>query len=219
MTTIIAVTGRADERVAPELAAVAVTVAVSGPDAERSLRDVADAHTRLLGGIRELEAAGSLERWSAGQVQTWSHRPWNADGRQLPPVFDARTRVEVVFRDLAVLAAWAGGLGADDLVRIEGIDWRLTDATGRRVREQAQRRAVADAVAKARVYAESLGLGTPVPVELADSGLLAPRDVPRPAPLFARAVAMDAGSPAPELAPGDLVIEASVDARFSAEPA
>ena len=79
---------------------------------------------------------------------------------------------------------------------------------------------MADAVAKAQVYASALGLGAPTPVELADQGLLAVHPgPPMPKAMMMRAVA-DVGGAAPtEFAPQELVIEAAVDARFTADPA
>ncbi|WP_353816260.1 SIMPL domain-containing protein [Agromyces sp. SYSU T00266] len=219
MPTTIAVTGRAEERVDPELGAVSLTVSSNGAGRDRVVGAVGEAHERLLAAIRDLEAAGALESWSAGQLRVWSHRPWNDQGRQLPLVHQASADLEVVFRDLEALGDWVGPISAAADVTVQGVDWRLTDATRSRVQEAAQRAAVADAVRKAAVYAESLGLGAPTPVELADHGLLQAQPIPRAHRAVAmRAMALegaDAG-PAPEFAPAKLVVEASVDARFSA---
>ncbi|WP_343871544.1 SIMPL domain-containing protein, partial [Agromyces bracchium] len=99
MPTTIAVTGRAEERVDPELGAVSLTVAANGADRDRVLASVGETHERVLAAIRDLESAGALESWSAGQLRVWSHRPWNDQGRQLPLVHQASADVEVVFRD------------------------------------------------------------------------------------------------------------------------
>ena len=218
MPTIIAVTGRAEERIEPELGAVSLTVATSGGNRESILRSVGESHERLLEEVRELDASGALESWSAGQLRVWSHRPWNAEGRQLPLVHQANADVEVVFHDLAALGAWVGTVSGTPNVAVGGIDWRLTDATRDRVQESAQRAAVADAVRKAGVYAEALGLGAPAPVELADHGMLSEQPVPmmHKATLARAMVADGGGSPSPEFAPAKLLLEASVDARFSA---
>ncbi|WP_430645595.1 SIMPL domain-containing protein [Agromyces sp. GXS1127] len=218
MPTTIAVTGRAEERVDPELGAVSLAVASSGADRDRVLASIGSTHERLLAAIRELDSAGALESWSAGQLRVWSHRPWNAQGRQLPLVHEAAADIEVVFRDFEALGSWVGPISGTTDVTVQGVDWRLTDATRSRVQESAQRAAVADAVRKAGVYAESLGLGTPTPVELADHGMLQAQPIPRAHKAVAmRAMAMeaDAGA-APEFAPAKLVVEASVDARFTA---
>jgi uncharacterized protein YggE len=76
---------------------------------------------------------------------------------------------------------------------------------------------VADAVAKAQVYASALGLGTPAPVELADHGMLSAQPMPAAPKAMMMRTADLGGPPAPEFAPAELVIEASVDARFTAD--
>lgn len=220
MPTTIAVTGRAEERIAPELAAVSLSVGGSGAARDDVTARTGRAHERLLAEVRQLEASGSLDTWSAGQLRVWSHRPWNNEGKQLPVVHQASADVEVVFSDLERLGSWVGEVATGDELTIAGIDWRLTDATRRRVQEAAQRAAVADAVAKAQVYASALGLGTPAPVELADHGMLSAQPMPAaPKAMMMRTAADLGGAPTPEFAPAELVIEASVDARFTADPA
>ncbi|MDQ2660957.1 MAG: SIMPL domain-containing protein [Actinomycetota bacterium] len=220
MPTTIAVTGRAEERIAPELGVVSLSVGAQGPGRDEVAARTSTEHERLLAAVRELEASGALDTWSAGQLRVWSYRPWNAEGRQLPVVHQASADVEVIFADLARLGEWVGQSAASAEVTIGGIDWRLTDATRRRVQEAAQRGAVADALAKARVYASALDLGTPVVTELADHGLLSVTPMPiAHAPMMMRTAADVGGAPATEFAPAQLVIEASVDARFTAESA
>ncbi|MDR5699049.1 SIMPL domain-containing protein [Agromyces aerolatus] len=218
MSTQITVTGQAETRIAPELGAVTLIVTASGANRDAILQQSGGSHHELLAEVKSLDAAGTLDAWSAGQLRVWSHRPWNADGRQLPLIHEARAEVEVVFRDLARLTEWVSAVAERDSVTVGGVDWRLTDATRRRVQEDAQRRAVTDAVAKARVYADALGLGEPQPVELADRGLLGPHPGPQaPQAVMMRAAAFGGPqAPVTELTPADLVIEASVDARFSA---
>ncbi|WP_022890540.1 SIMPL domain-containing protein [Agromyces italicus] len=219
MATVIAVRGTAEERIDPELGAVALTVGVSEPDRDTALARTTEARERLIAEIRELEDAGLLDTWSAGQLRVWSHRPWNNEGKHLPLVHQTSAEVEIVFTHLERLGEWVSGASIGEAVAIGGIDWRLTDASRRRVQELAQRAAVADALEKARVYASALGLGAPVPVELADTGLLTARPVPQPRGerMFAMAASADtAGGSAAEFAPAKLVIEASVEARFEA---
>jgi uncharacterized protein YggE len=219
MSTTIAVTGRAEERIAPELGVVSLSVGAQGPGRDEVAVRTSSAHERLLTEVRELEASGALDTWSAGQLRVWSYRPWNAEGRQLPVVHQASADVEVIFSDLVKLGEWVGETAATVEVTIGGIDWRLTDATRRRVQEAAQRGAVADAVAKARVYASALDLGAPVPTELADHGMLSAAPVSAaPTAMMMRTADLGA-APTTEFAPALLVIEASVDARFTAEPA
>ncbi|MFF2369697.1 SIMPL domain-containing protein [Agromyces sp. NPDC058110] len=219
MQTTITVTGRAETRVEPELAAVTLSVGGSGEARDDVIARTGAAHERLLAAVRELEASGALDSWSAPQLRVWSHRPWNADGRQLPLVHEATADVEVVFRDFDRLGEWLGTASGSPELTVGGIDWRVTEATRAGARESAQRAAVADAVAKAGVYASALGLGTPVAIEVTDHGRLGPAPSPMPKAMMMRAAADVSGAAVTEFAPQDLVIEASVDARFVAEPA
>ncbi|WP_136708003.1 SIMPL domain-containing protein [Agromyces sp. H66] len=218
MPTTIAVTGRAEERIAPELGAVSLSIGAQGAVREHVHGRTTAAHDRVLAQVRELEASGALDTWSAGQLRVWSYRPWNSEGKQLPLVHQASAEVEVVFSDLARLGEWVGEAAGAAEITIGGIEWRLTDATRRRVQEDAQRAAVADALAKARVYASALGLGEPTPVELADHGMLSAQPMPgAPKAMMMRTAAEFGGGPqGAEFAPAQLVIEASVDARFTA---
>ena len=221
MATVIAVRGNAEERIDPELGAVSLAVGVSGPERERALARTNEAHERLIAEVRELEASGALDTWSAGQLRVWSHRPWNNEGKQLPVVHQTSADIEVVFTDLERLGEWVSAVSLGESVALGGIDWRLTDATRKRTEEAAQRAAVADAVAKAAIYASALGLGSPSPVELADTGLLTVQPVPPGGGerMFAMRAAADTSGGGAQFTPAKLVIAASVDARFSAEPA
>ncbi|WP_173924366.1 SIMPL domain-containing protein [Agromyces sp. Marseille-P2726] len=223
MPTTIAVTGRAEERIDPELGAVTLSVGAQGATRDEVFTRTTVAHERLLNEVRGLEASGALDTWSAGQLRVWSYRPWNSEGRQLPLVHQASAEVEVIFKDLARLGDWLGEAAGVPELSVNGVDWRLTDATRRTVQEAAQRGAVADALTKARIYASALGLGVPTPIELADHGLLSVQPLPGGAPkmLMMRTAAEvgGGGTPTAEFAPAQLVIEASVDARFTAEAA
>ncbi len=221
MSTTIAVTGRAEEKIAPELGAVTLSVGAQGAQRDEVYSRTSTAHERLLAEVRGLEASGALDTWSAGQLRVWSYRPWNTEGKQLPLVHQANADVEVTFTDLTRLGEWVGEAANADELTIGGVEWRLTDATRQRVQEAAQRGAVADALTKAQVYASALGLGAPTPVELADHGMLSTQPQPIAPKVMAMRTAGDfgGGAPATEFAPAELVIEASVDARFTAEPA
>ncbi len=178
MPTTIAVTGHAEERIAPELGAVTLSVGGSGAARDDVYGRTSAAHERLLAAVRELEASGVTREVVGGP----------AAGLVVPPVEQRgpaaagrapgeRRRRGRLPRPRAPRRVGRRHGRADELT-VGGIDWRLTDATRRRVQETAQRAAVADAVAKAQVYASALGLGTPVPVELADHGMLSSQPTP-----------------------------------------
>ncbi len=221
VATVITVRGTAEERIDPELGAVSLSIGVSEAERDVALARTTEAHDRLIAAIRELEASGALDTWSAGQLRVWSHRPWNNEGRQLPLVHQTSAEIEVVFTDFEKLGEWVSTVTAGDTVAVGGIEWRLTDSTRRRVQEVAQRGAVADAEAKAGAYASALGLGSPTPVELADTGLLTAQPISPGGGgerLFAMRASADMGGPGSvtQFVPAKLVIEASVEARFAA---
>ena len=223
MPTTIAVTGRAEERIDPELGAVTLSVGAQGATREEVFTRTTVAHERVLADVRGLEASGALDTWSAGQLRVWSYRPWNSEGRQLPLVHQASADVEVIFTDLTRLGDWLGEAAGVPELSVNGVDWRLTDATRRTVQEAAQREAVADALTRARIYASALGLGMPTPIELADHGMLSVQPLPAAPKMLMMRTAAEiggaGGASTTEFAPAQLVIEASVDARFTAEPA
>jgi uncharacterized protein YggE len=224
VATVIAVRGTAEQRIAPELGAVSLTVSASGPERDSTVARTTEARDALIAAVQGLDDSGALDTWSAGQLHISSHRPWNNEGKQLPVVHQVNADVEVVFSDLAKLGEWVSAVAVSGRVSVGGIAWRLTDATRKRTQETAQRAAVADAVAKAAVYAAALRLGTPTPAELADTGLLTAQPVPqggRGERMYAMSMSADmgAGGGPVEFTPAQLVIEASVEARFTAEPA
>lgn len=110
---------------------------------------------------------------SAEQLRTWSHRPWNEEGKQLPLVHHASVGIEVKLRDFAALSGWVdehvtsiGGF------RVTTIEWALTVIRRAELIQQVRTRAVRDAVERAQLYADALGLGKVSPVSIADAGML-----------------------------------------------
>lgn len=216
---VISVTGRAETRIAPERAVVSLAVAVQGPEREAVARRASEAHGSLAAELAELAAEpGLLERWSSDDLHATAQRPWNHEGKQLPLVYSANSSFTVVFEDLGRLGEWLGALADRAGVQIRGVDWRLTDATRRSAEAEAQRLAVDDAVRRARVYAEALGLSSPVVLELADRGLLDDGHRPQ-AVAYARGLAAPAGGGGGEFAlePEPIVVSVEAHARFQAD--
>lgn len=206
----IRVRGSHRVEVAPERGTVHAVVAYDGAASDPVLRRVETTLQDLAAGLRDLEAAGGLVRWSAGQVQVSAHRPWNESGTQLPLVHQARVEVVAEFAASAALAGWLGqavGLGA----AVEWVDWRLTDERRAAVEREVRQAALRDAVVRAQDYADALGLGTPQIVTIADTGLLAE---PRPREMAMAAAYSDAGRPGLVIEPADIEVAAEVEAEF-----
>lgn len=218
----VEITVRGAHRVeaAPERATVRVRVVRDGPDAEEVLGDAARLAERVRTGVTELHDtdAGPVVAWSSDRMHTWSSRPWNQDGAQLPLVHHAQIGFEVEFADFTALGRWLTSTAALDGVDVHGVEWALTDEHRDELLAEVRTGAVADARTKAEVYARALGLARVTPLAVADAGMLGDHGRPpagyEGAPMAARA--MSAAPPEVELEPRPIVVVAEVDARFLA---
>ena len=222
MPTEITVRGTFSTFQAPERATVHATIAFEGPAMEPVYDRVARDLDAVKASVTPLKTGdhGPVTWWSAQQLRTWSNRPWNKDGIQMPLVHHASVGIEVKFRDFASLSRWVGNHVANtDGFRVASIEWALTSKRHKELQRQARIRAVEDAVVKAREYAEALGLGTIRPIAIADAGMLGAnlhpeRDV---SPASLRMAAPMGGAPEIELLPEDIEVSSAVDARFVGE--
>lgn len=166
--------------------------------------------------------AGPITWWSSDSVRVWSERPWNNEGKQLAPVYHAAIDFSVKFKDFEVLARWVEAVATIADASVGSISWDLTDATKTSATTEVRSRAVKDAIAKATVFAQSIGLGTVTATALSDPGMLGdPGAAPSPAPMFAARGMMKAsydaqGAPQLALKPEEIAVSSVVDARFVA---
>jgi len=219
-TTEITVRGAYSAFLPPERGTVVATLGYEGPAMERVYEQLTGDLARVRASIEALHdpAAGPVTWWSAEQVRTWSERPWNKDGKQLPLVHKARVGMEVKFSDFAVLGRWVGERVEDTPgLRVGTVRWALTEARRDALAKDARTRAVRDAQERAQQYADALGLGMVRPVALADAGMLGEGLAPQGSgPVaYARAGA-GGGTPDLQLVPEDIEVAARVDARFVA---
>ncbi|MCT9820389.1 SIMPL domain-containing protein [Microbacterium sp. W1N] len=211
---VITLRGDHEVRLAPERAVAVVTVAVEGPERGRVVDRLATAAEPLRADLEARRAAGGLAAWHSGRVAVWTERPWNADGRQLDPVHHASVEHTATFTDIPALSAWLDVVAQNGAVQVGRIDWQLTPETRRTLERETAAAAVTAAVERATAYAAAIGHAEVEPIEISDVGLLAPAGA---APLMARAAfAADAAGPAIDLRPDDIVVTASVEARFRA---
>jgi uncharacterized protein len=213
---IVTVRGEHERRVAPEFALIRITVRSDGP--ERG--PVVEAATRraepLTDDLVASQRSGEVVEFSSGRIAVWAERPWNAEGRQLPPVHHATIEISAVFRDFGALSWWAGEIADVDGVEITDVAWTLSAETRARVEQEVATEAVDVAVQRARAYASALGLADVDAREVADVGLLDARREGAPAPTMMRAMVSDTSGPALRLQPADILVTAAVDARFAA---
>ncbi len=222
MTTEITVRGSYSAFQPPERGTVRASLGFEGPQMQPVydlvVRDL-EAVKASIGVIQDPER-GPVTWWSTQHVRTWANRPWNKDGKQLPLVHHASVRVQVKFRDFAVLTRWVG----DHVERtagfsLEGVDWALTEQRRRQLARDVRARAVQDAAARAQEYADALDLGPVRPVALADAGMLGNGLDPMPGGAEAGYLRMQGapdGGAELALAPDDIEVAAVVDGRFVA---
>lgn len=221
--TVISVQGHHSAWYPAERATVAVSVHFDGRERE----DVFEKATAAAAAVRETilarfdTSAGPITWWSAESVRVWSQRPWNDKGAQLDPVHYATLDVSAKFSDFDALPTWIEAVVAIDGVTVSQIDWTLTQATQTAVTAEVRSRAVKDAVAKAAVYAQSIGLGAVTASAIADPGMLGDGTGGSGGGPFLEAQLMkssfDGGAGAPlALKPETIEVSANVDARFIA---
>jgi hypothetical protein len=218
MSTEITVRGSFAAFEPPERGTVHATIAFEGPAMEpvydRVARDL-EAVKESIGPLHSPDH-GPVTWWSAQQLRTWSTRPWNKDGKQLPPVHHASVGIDVKFRDFTALSRWVGEHVTNTAgFRVAHVEWALTEKRQDDLRRQVRTRAVEDAVRRAQQYADALGLGEIRPVAIADAGMLGTRpDGGQGATFLRAAAAPGGGAPDIELVPEDIEVSAEVDARF-----
>ncbi|MGV0607429.1 SIMPL domain-containing protein [Mycolicibacterium sp. XJ1904] len=219
MTTEITVRGSFSAFHPAERGTAYVVVGYEGPEMEPVYQRVARELESVKSVVAALKQSGAVTWWSAEHLRTWSERPWNKDGKLLPLVHHTSVGLEVKFRDFGELSRWVGqGIANFDGFRLQGVRWALTSKRREQLIAQARTRAVHDATARARHYAEALGLKKVRPISLADAGMLTPQLHPIGDEVtgYVRAGATPGASDV-ELVPNDIQLSAAVDARFIAE--
>lgn len=216
----VTVRGEHDVRVAPERATIRVSVRAEGPERAAVVETAMRLTEPVRSSITERVDAGTVVEWSSKRLSVRAERPWNAEGRRLAPVYYAVIDLTATFTEASELSMWVSDVSAWDGVEMGGVDWHLTPATRTRLENEVAAAAVGVAVARATAYARALGLTEVTPREIADVGLLSSGHSDTAAPLMmkARGAAFAADSaPAMEYEPEEIVVSATVEARFSAQ--
>lgn len=224
--TIITVQGEHSAWFPAERATVHVAVHASGAKREPVFARALAAAETLRNQIEPMvdKNAGPVTWWSSDRVSVWSERPWNNEGKQLPLVYHASVDVTAKFKDFDALSRWVEQAAVVDDVTVASVEWALTEATKTSANTEVRSRAVKDAVAKASVFAQAVGLAKVTAVAIADPGMLGDQSsgggYPQPVMMKSalRGGSFDAQSAAPQLQlkPEEIVISSVVDARFSA---
>ncbi|MWD27415.1 DUF541 domain-containing protein [Aquicoccus sp. SCR17] len=202
----ITVTGHGEVETVPDMGVLQLGVTEQSAEPQAAMDAASDVAARIL---ERLTGEGIAER----DVQTsqislnpvWSDRP-NEYGERAITGYEATQTVTVRVRELDRLGEVMSAVVADGANRLNGLQLTLQDPDP--VTDEARRRAVEDARARAELYAEAAGvkLGEIRAISEPGNGGGYPRPMMEAA--FARA-----GDSAP-VAPGEITISADIDMVF-----
>ena len=200
--------------VPPQQATVYANLGIEGPAPQPVFDVVATAVAEVMDSLesRHHVENGPVVKFAVDQVRRSSHRPFNRDGEQLPPVHSAAASITATFTDFDELAAWVSWTAGVPGLGIGYIEWALTDANRLHVERTTRQEAVRDARRRAQDYADALDLGTVTVRTISDPGLGGP---PQRKVMMANAMSDPMGGP-PEISlrPEDVEINAQVEATF-----
>ncbi|MFF2776207.1 SIMPL domain-containing protein [Streptomyces sp. NPDC058052] len=212
----VTVRGEGRLEVEPELARFWLTVSARGGDRSAVLADLTRRNTEVLGLLRARgTAVGKVETGGFSIAPEPSRR---GRGEQVR-AYRGRVRIGVELTDLTVLGELVPELADREQTEVDGPWWELRPDS--EAYAQARRLAVAEAVRRARAYAEALGTSLGSLLELSDAGLPEP-GMPRGggfAPMAVGYAAEEAGgAPVLDLEPQRRTVTAEVVARFTMLP-
>ncbi|GAA1213606.1 DUF541 domain-containing protein [Microbacterium maritypicum] len=215
----VTVRGEHEARVAPERATIRVGVRADGPERTAVVENVMRLAEPVRSSITDRADTGSVVEWTSKRLSVRAERPWSNDGKRLAPVYYASIDFTATFAEASDLSIWVSDISPWDGVEVGWVDWHLTTATRAQIERDVAAAAVGVAVTRAEAYAGALGLHEVTPLEIADVGLISSGQPSQGAPMLkARggvAFAADA-APSMEYEPEEIVISATVEARFLA---
>jgi uncharacterized protein len=208
---VVAVRGEAVHEVPPELARFSVTVAARDRDRPATLARLAE---RVAAARALIDGYGTaIERRETGGLQVY---PELKRSGEAVVAYHGTAITTITVTDFTVLGELMLRLADQDQATVSGPWWELRPTSP--VHRDARRAAIADAVARAREYAEALGARVTGLLELSDTEAA-------PHPIMARAAAYDMSAtkgepPELDLDPQVQTVHATVAARFAiSEPA
>ncbi len=206
------VTGHGEVKAEPDLAQVSVGVRTRAKTAAEALRRNTAAMRRIFDllknrfGVQDKDlATGNFSITPV--MQYFQPKP----GKPTPPPkvvgYDVSNMLSVRVRALDKLGAILDAVVRDGANRLHGISFGFSDR--RRLMDEARRKAVADAKARAKLYAEAVGFQLGPVVEVREGGVR-PLPVPvRRGRMMAKAVLAEDAAPVP-IARGEQSVRAEV---------
>ncbi len=202
--TLLSVSARADASRTPDVATLSTGVVTQASDANAALKANSAQMAKVVATIR---AAGVAER----DVQTSgiSIQPQYRYAENQPPAitgYQASNTVSLKVRDIARLGQVLDALVAAGANQVNGPNFEIDKPEV--VYDEARKAALAQAQARAQMYANTLGMRVRRIVSISEGGGFQP-----PMPMM-KAVAMDARMESAPVAPGETTLPASLDVVF-----
>lgn len=200
----ITVSGEGEVSAVPDMAIVTVGAQSEADTAAEALSATSAA---VAAALEVLEAAGVEGRdIQTSGISLSPRMVWPSDGNGAPRIegYVASNQLTVRVRDLAGLGAVLDAVVSSGANTLGGVAFTLSDPAA--ARDDARRAAVADARARAALYAEAAEVPLGAVREIAEEGFSQP--MPR---MMAEAAMADA---APPVAPGEVTISARVRMVF-----
>ena len=166
---VVSVRGEANLEADPELCEFAVTVTARDKDRRTALEQLTKRNKELLDQIKA-DYGGALEKLETGRFAVypeWRKRP-DKTGPKTGPYLGS-VRVRIVVKDFTVLGEMVTRIADGEGRAVDGPYWSLRPVS--EVYRRARTEAVAEAVRRAREYADALGSQLTALLELADTGL------------------------------------------------
>ena len=203
--TLLSVSASGEASRAPDVATASAGVVTQAADANAAMRANAAQMTKVIAAIR---AAGVAER----DIQTTGiniHPTYRHIENEEPRIsgYSASNSVNLKVRDIARLGEVLDALVASGANNVNGPSFGIDQPDA--VYDEARRKALEQARARADMYAEALGLRVRRIVSISEGGRMSP-----PQPMYAmRAMAMDASESTP-VAPGENTLTANLEIVF-----
>ncbi len=201
----ITVSGSGRVEAKPDIAHVNLGVSETAETAEAAVDAMAAAMKAVLARLGEAGIAPADIR--TGQLSLDRDYARMREDRPEPEGFVATTMVEVRVTDLDALGSVLDAVVGEGANRLSGVQFELSQPED--AMAEARRAAVADARAKAELYAEASGVTLGKLLSLNESGGMG-----GPQPMMEMRMAADSGIPVP---PGQVTLEASVTVVYAIE--
>jgi len=194
-------------KVVPDQATINFGVVTEAATAQEAMAQNAQQMTRVVAALRR---AGIAER----DIQTSGlNLSAQYDYQQNEPPklrgYQAQNRVTVIINDLTKVGATADAVVTAGVNQIDGIAFGLKDPKA--AEDQARQLAVRALQDKARLYAQALGVQLGGVRSLTEGGGFTPEP---PRPMYARAMAMDAGAASTPVSAGELTVRIDITGTY-----